>query len=67
MRFTYQSYVLLVFSILVSFFLFAGGDISTMLSLLGGIWGVPDIIKYPLILLFLILTWFAWNDFKQVD
>ncbi len=64
MRFSYQNYVILIFSILTVYFILAGGNLSNMLTIIIGFWGVPDIIKYPIIVLFLILTWFAWNDYK---
>jgi len=65
MTFTYQKYLLLVFCIFISFFMFGGFDVVNAFRLIAGIWGTPDFIKYPIILFFLVLTWLAWTDYKR--
>jgi hypothetical protein len=49
----------------VPFFIFGGGDFINTLVIIAGFWNTPDLLKYPVIIVFLVLTWLAWQDYKS--
>lgn len=61
----WQDYVLLIFSIFLVFFVISGGDIVNTLRIFPLFFELPPIILIPLIILFVILTFFAYTDFKR--